>query len=94
MSSGKFAGAKWFDIVKRFRWLMIRRSILKADKVIAVAQYLKPVISNLTGRNEMTVIYNITRMSQNDQKVRPFSFSNDYTRVVMTNEVHCNQNNA
>ena len=61
---GKYYGAKWYQWIKRLRWLMERRAIRKADRVVVVAKYLVPIIEKLTGRKDIYCIYNMTRVGQ------------------------------
>lgn len=59
---GKYGTNEKFNLVESLRWFLIRRSINKADKVIAVANYLVPVIKRLSAPKKIEVIYNMTEL--------------------------------
>jgi glycosyltransferase involved in cell wall biosynthesis len=55
---GKYFGFKWWHLSKSIPWILQYYSIKKATKVVAVANHTKQSVSEITGRNDISIIYN------------------------------------
>ncbi len=83
--NGKYGGQKWWKITKCLRWLLIRRSINKADNAIAVANYLVPLIHQWSKPKKIEVIYNMTELEMTNDLVRQTNGNTGNTNDYLLN---------